>query len=265
MGDKALLIGINRYKDSPLNGCVNDINDMANLLVGKYRFKPDNIRLLADERATTAGIKDRLNWLVDVGGKDRCFFHYSGHGAQYPSRNYKQELDGKLEICCPVEFDWTEQHMITDKYFVGIFSKIPGGVKFNWVSDSCHSGDLTRDIGEPNGITIQIPRAYPVPVDIAWRHKGQGSKKMTNRKIYNGVLDVGFISGCRSDQTSADTTINKRWNGALTHFLIDSLKRLPVNTALSKIVADTTNNLIRNRYSQRPQVEGLRSKMPLFG
>ena len=57
--DKALLIGINKYPNCPLNGCVNDVNDMANFLVQQYKFNPDNIRMLTDERATTAAILER--------------------------------------------------------------------------------------------------------------------------------------------------------------------------------------------------------------
>ena len=36
--NRALLVGINKYPSSPLNGCINDIQDMADFLVGKCKF-----------------------------------------------------------------------------------------------------------------------------------------------------------------------------------------------------------------------------------
>ena len=64
MANRALLVGINAYPGQPLNGCVNDVNDMAQFLVDRCGFSTDDIRLLVDDRATTDGIKERLAWLV---------------------------------------------------------------------------------------------------------------------------------------------------------------------------------------------------------
>jgi hypothetical protein len=38
MSNRALLVGINRYPNVPLDGCVNDVKDMANLLVSRCGF-----------------------------------------------------------------------------------------------------------------------------------------------------------------------------------------------------------------------------------
>jgi hypothetical protein len=266
MADKALLVGINNYPGCPLAGCVNDVQDMASLLVDRYKFKPEDVRLLCDERATTAAILDRLNWLVDVKPGDRCLFHYSGHGAQFPSRDYKQELDGLLEVICPVDFDWEPEHMITDKQFVHIFSGVPAGVKLNWISDSCHSGDLTRGLPKP-GAPVNHSRAFPVPADIAWRLRGAHSRgvRKQSRAVVCGVLDVGFISGCRSDQTSADANINGRPGGALTQTLIPVIRRSGASAPLADVVRDTARDLVDGGYDQVPQCEGARAKKPFLG
>lgn len=265
MADKALCVGINAYPSAPLSGCLTDMNDWANYIVDEHKFKPDNVRLIADGRADTYGIKQRLWWLVDVNPGDRVFFQYSGHGAQYPTRDGKQELDGLLEVICPIDFNWKPEHMITDKDFVQIFSRMPSGVKFYWVSDSCHSGDLTREMPKP-GEEPKKSRAYPVPPDIAWRGRGAAHKKIdkTDRAMVCGQLDVGFVSGCRSNQTSADAVINGQWHGALSYYLLQNLRKLK-GQPLNKVVAATSNDLAKAGYSQRPQVEGARAKKPLFG
>ena len=63
---KALLVGINKYMTpgNDLNGCVNDISEAHTLLCRVYGFDADNIRALADERATQQAILERLEWLV---------------------------------------------------------------------------------------------------------------------------------------------------------------------------------------------------------
>jgi hypothetical protein len=265
MSDKALLVGINAYPGCPLSGCLNDIGDMADFLVKKYNFKYSQIRLLADGRATTKEILSRLNWLIQVSPGDRVVFHYSGHGAQFAGRGSNEEIDKLNEVICPVDFDWTEPHMISDKQFYEIFSHMPKGVRFNWVSDSCHSGDLTKDMPPP-GAPVNKARAYPMPIDMAWRVQTATELKIHSPEhcsITNGILDVGFISGCRSNQTSADTVVNGRPCGALTHFLLAHLA-LMMDKPISEVVRVVNASLSANRYSQQPQAEGTRAILPFL-
>src|SRR5262249_33204890 len=141
--NRALLVGINAYPGNELHGCVNDVTDMAEFLVGHCGFDEGDIRLLTDSRATTDAIKERLNWLLDgLKAGDRVVFHYSGHGAQFPIRGANGKVTRVDECICPVDFDWTEEHAIRDKQFGDMFKLIPSGVDFEWVSDSCFSGDL---------------------------------------------------------------------------------------------------------------------------
>ena len=101
-----VLVGINRYHSAPLRGCVNDVIIMRDILVKKFGVQAANLRLILDERATTANMVERLEWLVtnDVPNK---FFHYSGHGAWLPVKDYtnNDEPDGRDELLCPYDFD----------------------------------------------------------------------------------------------------------------------------------------------------------------
>lgn len=247
--DKALLVGINRYSSAPLAGCVNDVQDMAKWLVATRGFEAGNIRLLTDGRATTKAILERLNWLVGgLKNGDRILFHYSGHGAQVATRAGSGEVDGKDEVICPVDFDWTDAHMIRDKDFHQLFSDIPAGVIACWVSDSCHSGDLERDM-PPVG---QQPRRMVPPEDIAWRMEATSVPVST---MVSGELpNIALISGCRSDQTSADAHFEGRANGALTHFLLDALRSDP-STPMLQLLLDVRQALSAGGYSQVPQLE----------
>jgi hypothetical protein len=264
--NRALLVGINKYPSSPLNGCINDIQDMADFLVGKCKFAMNEIRLLADERATKNAIIERLGWLLNgLRTGDRVLFHYSGHGVQLPTRNPQGEVDGLDEAICPYDFDWTDAHTIRDKDFNSIFACIPKGVVFNWISDSCHSGDLYREMQKPgNRIKTMIP-----PVDINWRLQTAKKAKIEASGMNRTAskLNLALISGCKSDQTSADAVFNKRPNGALTYFLLKELKKANgLKLPLSTIVKNINSDLKRGNYDQEPQLEGNQSikKMPFL-
>jgi metacaspase-1 len=255
--NRALLVGINKYPDAPLDGCVNDIEDMANFLVDQCHYKEKEIRLITDKRATTSAIKVRLAWLTrDLKAGDRIFFHYSGHGAQVPTRNPEGEVDGLDEVICPVDFDWEDNHMIRDKEFAKLFADVPSGVEFIWISDSCHSGDLSRALPPPR---VHY-RRFPVPADIRWRQVtfAKERKRQTfgfSRSVES--LNVALISGCRSDQEAADAVFDGRFNGAMTYYLLKTLNSPSgLVMPLSKLVPTVVDNLSQNGYQQKPKVEG---------
>jgi metacaspase-1 len=267
--DKALLVGINKYPIAPLRGCVNDIADMSRLLAEKCGFAMSDIRLLADQRATTKAILERLNWLVD-GAKpgDRLFFHYSGHGVQMATRDHQGEIDGLDEVVCPVDFDWTDAHVIRDKDFRRVFGSVPQGVQFVWVSDSCHSGDLTRDF-PPEGV---LWRSCPVPPDIQWRNDSaiaDGARAFSMTRASAELPGVALLSGCQADQTSADAIFAGRPNGALTYFLLKVLGavgglKLPLVEVLKAVKTELVNS---GRFHQVPGLEGSLeiAKRPFLG
>jgi hypothetical protein len=212
---------------------------------------------LVDGRATTGNILDRLNWLTQASPGDRVLFHYSGHGAQVPARNSSGEIDQLSECICPVDFDWSEQRMIIDKQFVEIFKKIPPGVRFSWISDSCHSGDLDRGLTKGNSKVLGI-RRFPIPADIAWRQRI--AKKKALRAMVGNTLDVGYISGCMDNQTSADAEFGGKANGALTYFLLRNLGNMlqsPISSVTNKVISD----LQSSGYEQTPTCSGARKDL----
>jgi metacaspase-1 len=257
--NKALLVGINTYPSQPLRGCVNDVQDMANFLVSDCGFAMDDIRLLTDNRATKKGIIQRLEWLLKgIQPADRIVFHYSGHGAQLPTRNPEGEVDNLDEIICPYDFNWTDETSIRDKEFKEIFGRVPEGVLFTWISDSCHSGDLFRFMQEKSDVGYKEFKVMNPPPDIKWRLETAKSKKIKPLTINRAADDTNIllIAGCKSNQLSADAFINNRFNGALTFYLIDTLRRsgnlqIPMTTIIEQL-----RDQLKSDYDQEPQLEG---------
>ena len=258
MADRALLVGINKYSGSPLAGCVNDVLDMAHFITDHCGFDPKAVRLLTDERATTKEILDRLDWLVTglkVG--DRILFHFSGHGCQLATRDKAGEVDGLDEAVCPRDFDWSDTHAIRDKQFHEIFDRIPEGVQSIWISDSCHSGDLSKD---SDGLGGRTAKHLVPPDDLGWRIEAahrSGFKALGIGAVAQSLPNIVLISGCKADQTSADARFGGRANGALTYFLLQALgisdgTLTPLNILVPKIV----ESLKGASYTQTPQLEG---------
>ncbi len=67
----ALVIGIDAYPNGPLNYAGNDARAVADVLVTKFGFAKDNVKLLLDGEATKQAILDALLVHADVGHESR--------------------------------------------------------------------------------------------------------------------------------------------------------------------------------------------------
>ena len=270
MNNKALLVGINAYPNpsNNLRGCINDIVDMEYFITSKNKvYQKENIRTLTDSRATKKGILTALNWLLlGASAGDQILFQYSGHGAQIPSKNHAIEKDGLDEIICPYDFsgEAAAETAISDKEFASIFAKIPQGVHFVWISDSCHSEDLSRkhEIVEPI-YTFNETRFR------RFNHKDstQQAEAVTPIASLGSSaipLHGALLSGCASHQLSADAYINNRFNGAFTHYLIKNLSLYGQDATMQEIVKYVNIDLMENDYDQNPQSEGLLATQKFF-
>lgn len=270
MNNKALLVGINAYPNpsNHLRGCINDIVDMEYFIASKNKVYPkENIRTLTDSRATKKGILSALNWLLlGASAGDQILFQYSGHGAQIPSHSPTTEKDGLDEIICPYDFsgEASAETAISDKEFAGIFAKIPQGVHFVWISDSCHSEDLSRK--------HEIVEANDSIIDTRFRrfnHKestqpAEAIAPIASLGSTHSPLHGALLSGCASHQLSADAYINNRFNGAFTHYLIKNLNLYGQDASMQEIVKYVNIDLMDNVYDQNPQSEGLLATQKFF-
>ena len=259
--DRIVLVGINAYPTSPLRGCINDIKAAKNLLISKYNINPDCIKMLIDKDATTGAIKEAIKWMREAKPGGIALYYESGHGVQVPDTGKNSsEPDGLLEAFCPYDFDWTREHMLTDKDFFSLFMEIDDNVKFYWVSDSCHSGDLNR--------SITTARSMPLPDHLAIivdKLKRQSAKSIPviNREQAK-ELDVGYISACQSNQTAADAFIEGKPCGAFSHYFLKSLAE-GYDVPLSEICTKTESKLKTNGYNQIPTSDGPRTSNKFLG
>ena len=261
MKNKALLVGINKYPDprNELRGCINDILEMEHFITETNKvYSKQNIKKLTNKDATKKEILTQLKWLIEgAESGDQLLFHYSGHGAQAPTKFASLEKDGLDEIICPYDFDGTNNTSLRDKEFAQLFAGIPKGVHFVWISDSCHAEDLSRDPFNTDethyrfftGLS-QFDNSEDEANDLAGIDIGKIAPIISP---LNGAL----LSACQSHELSADTYINKRFIGAFTHYLIENLNKYSDTKNMRSIIEIVNKDLGENGYDQNPQSEGL--------
>lgn len=263
----ALLTGINKYEMSgvDLRGCIPDVEAMWELLTSVYGFKPDNIRVLTDERATYNNIIDNLEWLVssEHGRRsgDLMVWHHSGHGTQTRDMNGDEYGDAMDEVLVTYDHDWDAP--LTDDIIADYFSMIPKGAFLTFIADTCHSGSMNRNFNPNKQSRFLVP-----PADIALRiRKRKLERNKFGVKGYN-VDDITYqdqrhmlISGCRDDQTSADAVFGDYgWRGALTFSLERALKRNKDDTWLGTY--ERTRRILKaDGFDQIPQLNGPKTRI----
>ncbi len=151
-----LVIGIDDYADAgKLKGAVNDARDIAAAL---ERAGAREVRVLIDRQASFRNVVRHWKELIDrspPGGT--LVLTYAGHGAQMPELEKGTERDGQDEFLVLRDFAPRRpkvREMLIDNEMTELLS-MAAGRKVIFVSDSCHSGTMTRSID---------PRAEALPV-----------------------------------------------------------------------------------------------------
>jgi caspase domain-containing protein len=159
---RALLIGINDYSASRwltsarpaipvrswsnLDGAVNDVKLMHDLLIARYGFNEADIVVLMDQDASKAAIEREIRRHLFTAGKgDIAFFYYSGHGSQV--LNSASGEDDKFDESLVPADSRAGAEDIRDKDLRKYFNTIlDQGANLTAIFDACHSGSGARGL-----------------------------------------------------------------------------------------------------------------------
>ncbi len=302
MADKAILLGINRYKSvSGLRGCENDVDDMHTLLADVFDFDSSNIKVLLHNEVTKARVKPLLKWIYqDTREGDRLLLHFSGHGS-YTADRIGDELDKRDELICLYDMDFkSKESYFTDDELRDWTRKLPKGRQLVVVLDNCHSGTGTRKIvmpessepavkhpaiitratdervaahgltrglsavTEPDDPDTVIARFIEPPPEILRKLEGTQPRGMLRRELTTDLNHV-LLAACRDDQTAADAFIEGQFRGAFT-FHLCKLLRSAGKASLSRhaLIEKLTASLAKRHFDQIPQFEAATNQGPLF-
>lgn len=221
MSKKALCIGINDYPgtQNDLSGCINDANDWAVELDSRGFTVSKMLDSEATHAAMTAGITSLINGAVKG---DTLVITYSGHGTWVPDSS-GDEPDGRDEGLCPWDIGSTGPLLDDDIRLM--FAARAAGVRILLLSDSCHSGSVTR--GKEEDLDPGHPRARFMPLE-AWMPANE-LPPASARPVHlvGGLKRSGgdlLLSGCLDTQYSWDTSFKGRPNGAFTYYALKTLR-----------------------------------------
>ncbi len=268
---RALLVGINTYtKDaSPgektgrnawfdLDGAVNDVETMREILISRYGFGSQNILVLKNSEATRDGILGALrSQLIAPSARgDLCVFYYAGHGSQV--RNSKSdEPDKKDETIVPADANrgaWD----IRDKELRRVFNDIiDKGAHLTVLLDSCHSGSAARGLTPPGKsrflaedprdvaelATVLPPDPRPAPAE-------------------RGAL---IFSAAQDHQTAVETVGGRDTpHGLFSLALFKTLRTASAGEPANRLLLKVKALMQAEGYGQEPVLSGATDR-PLFG
>ena len=221
----------------PLAACEADAKDMDAIAAGRGMKRTLLLTKSATRSNVLTGMRAAAKALV---AGDLFFLTYSGHGGQVPDTSGDED-DKQDETWCLYD-----GQLIDDELYFEL-GQFAAGVRILVLSDSCHSGTVTRDrppAADPNAPAM---RSKMMPVEVGLRTyaqnkafydklqadvaKAAGKSKtidpdavLSTLSVQSGRVNaivkqfkpaVVLISGCQDNQTSMDGDHNGAFTGRL--------------------------------------------------
>ena len=251
MTKKALCVGINDYPfgdTNDLRGCVNDANDWSTLLQKHFDF-PNVTQLLNADATKQNIIKELKNLLVGAQAGDVLVFTNASHGT------YLADTDGDEpkfdEALCPYDSD---SNLLIDDELRELFLNIPDGVRLTVISDSCHSGSVTRVAVNEYRRNRQLSPAL-LNKPVLSPEEMRIARKSAEKFPESGMNEI-LLSGCKSNQTSADAYIANDYHGAMSYYAIKAITDAGYKLTYAELHDALLPLLEDENYDQIPQLEG---------
>lgn len=179
----ALVVGIESYpggEAARLPGCLLDAQIFRQTLVEGCGFGAGEVEMLLDRKATRAGILGGIERQLQRAARGDLFvFYYSGHGSVFPDRLSAEQDETQIitpvgsrgplppdrydTSLVPVDSDGKSAerswgNYILDDELYALFSRFAAaGCHVVFVSDSCFSGTLARDLGNDDSREKYLP------------------------------------------------------------------------------------------------------------
>jgi hypothetical protein len=265
-GKFALLVGINNYrysdKVSPLAGSLNDVEEMRQLLIGKFEFPPENILSLTDSQATHAAIIAAIqkHLIAKARPGDIVVFHYSGHGSQMKDVTGKM-ISGLDETIVPYDsrdpagkvFD------ISGAELHPLLLQLAAKTKnVTFILDSCHSGTLVRG-ARVRSIAADTRTPPPLPAYSVAATRELGAAAVETAPKF------AAIAAATSRESAFEHNVGRTDHGALTYILVQQLSSAKAGVTYRDVMDNVAGEVTANYPSQHPSLEGAEADEYVFG
>lgn len=276
-----LQVGINEYSHfDDLDGCVQDILDLKQLLRGKdplardkYDFPEKSFVTLLNQQAShTAIVNAFKTHLIANAKKERelkhpdaiVVFQYSGHGSQIMDVPGGEEADKWDETLVPFDSNHKtgKNTDITDDEIDELFKELSlytSNIAF--ILDSCHSGSGTRGDPPAKARKADPDLRRPEPRRVTGAiGRGQKSPDAETTDMLPPGEKYVTISSSRADERSYERIQVKgrdsKTNGLMTYYLLEALRQAKPETTYREVMDHVSKKVTAENRSQHPQVEG---------
>lgn len=241
-----------------LNGCVRDITHIETFLRGRLGLADGQIIKLTATNTGTGGtpLEPKKSWptyknMVAAFKKiteaaapgEQVYVHYAGHGGRgvtaFPKLKGENGLDESL---VPADIGDSEARYLRDVEIAHLIKRMTDKeLLVTLVFDSCHSGGATRGGGTPGaavrGIasidTSEPPKdslvATAEELELTWRAAPPDATRgaQLGAGWFPQTPGSVLLAACRANELANEFPFEgNESNGALTYWLLDSLKQL---------------------------------------
>lgn len=235
----ALLMGINyEGTDSQLNGCINDVYNVHEVLISKFGYGENDIVIMTDHTTIKPTYKDINVQLIKLAERsfaedlDQIFISYSGHGS-YVHDTSGDEDDKRDE--CLVPLDYEKNGLLMDDLLNNILGSFNPETKVFFLIDACHSETM---------------------LDTKYRYIG-GKKSVIEHAKCKILCNMVMLSGCQDTEYSSDAyNINnsQKYSGAMTTAFLYVLDECNYNIACWEMLKRMKKFLRERKFTQNPQI-----------
>ncbi len=225
----ALLVGITTYQTlSPLKGAVNDVETMKHVLLNRYGFAPDHIKVLTNERASRRNILSAIEQLQkSTQVNDTIYVHFSGYGSLVRTPNdesmkdtvlpYDARTDGVPDIA----MSELEERLNAFKSQSIIL-----------VVDASHSSN--------SNCLSKLCRSAPIDTRSALYSSLKARHEMTGSENHYVLLTAS-----NSSQRALDAPIDGRYQGLLSYAFSKILLTTNIDVSPKEVMAGIERELTR--------------------
>jgi hypothetical protein len=201
----------------PLRNCEADAAAIAQ--IGRSRgFEMSTLLTPAATRAAVISALER--GARELAAGDMFLLSYAGHGGQV------RDVDGEDDEDDQQDETWgLHDGLVIDDELNVVFSKFTAGVRVLVLSDSCHSGTVTRKDAKGRAAAARLPpgaviRGMPGDVSIRTYEQHREHYSAVQRAIPAGVTaqiraTVRLLSACQDHEFAVDGEAHGVFTGAL--------------------------------------------------
>lgn len=261
----ALLLGIDNYPTSPLDGCVHDSEIMEEYLRTIIPADQLVLQTLRNDKATKSNVIDGfLQHLAQAKQDDMVFLHYAGHGSreQADQMFWQIEPDRQNEVMVLYDsIQGNEFKPLADKELRWLISRLAANnPNITLMLDCCHSGGGTRSSATSRYTAVNGTKTRSVNDYVFAQSKYGGNLDQCKDSKGNFYIPNGrhiLMAGARSNQTAKELRVGDQVHGIFTYSVLETLKNSGGNITYSDLMKRASVRVLNTVSDQVPQLEAI--------